>query len=119
MTASWEIENLVGTRVTGACAVELGIIDQVFDDDVTGARKWALVRGPALPDGRDHIVPLSTTNMVNGICCLPYTLQQVATAPSLSTADRHITSQLAATLRTHYGIGVITSTSTAGSSAEK
>lgn len=112
------IESLVGVRLDGEDGIEIGIIEQVFDDDVTGLRKWALVRGAALPDGRDHIVPLGRSSMTGGTCRVPYTVQTVASAPTLTMADRHITSEQQARLRSHYGIGVITGTSTAGSSAE-
>ncbi|MBO2453824.1 hypothetical protein J4573_42510 [Actinomadura barringtoniae] len=103
--------------MTGDDGVELGVIEEVFDDDVKHKPEWALVR--SRESGDDHLVPVGASEMVDGTCRVPYTAEKVAAAPSLNTADQHISPEQEELLRSHYGIGVITTTWAAGSSAEE
>jgi thioredoxin reductase (NADPH) len=111
-------EELLGVRVTGTDGIEIGIIEQVFDDDVRGIREWARVRKPGLAGERDHFVPVGVGSIADGTCRLPYTSQKVTEAPPLNIGQ-HITGEDGALLRTYYGIGVITTSSTAGATAER
>ncbi|WP_344247213.1 PRC-barrel domain-containing protein, partial [Actinocorallia libanotica] len=103
MSTPMDIKKLLGARMTGPDGEELGTIEQIFFDDVTGAQEWARVRTGGLLGGKDRFVPLIGSSLSGKDLTVPYDKHQVKDSPDL-TVDRHITPEQEAQLRAHYGM---------------
>lgn len=106
-----DIKKLLGARMTGPDGEELGTIEQIFFDDVTGAQEWARLRMGGLLGGKDRFVPLVGSTLSGKDLKVPYDKAKVKESPEL-TVDRHITPEQEAQLRAHYGLESGTQTRT-------
>ncbi|WP_198653232.1 DUF2382 domain-containing protein [Actinocorallia populi] len=111
MSTPMDIKKLLGARMTGPDGEELGTIEQIFFDDVTGAQEWARVRTGGLLGGKDRFVPLVGSTLSGKDLTVPYDKTKVKDSPDL-TVDRHITPEQESQLRAHYGMEPGTGTRT-------
>lgn len=103
MSTPMDIKKLLGARMTGLDGEELGTIEQIFFDDVTGAQEWARLRMGGLLGGKDRFVPLMGSSLSGKDLTVPYDKTTVKDSPEL-TVDRHITPEQESQLRSHYGL---------------
>ncbi|MEO3783560.1 YsnF/AvaK domain-containing protein [Actinocorallia sp. B10E7] len=96
-----DIKKLLGARMTGPDGEELGTIEQIFFDDVTGAQEWARLRMGGLLGGKDRFVPLVGSSLSGKDLTVPYDKNKVKDSPELSV-ERHITPEQESRLRSYY-----------------
>src|SRR5215470_15282472 len=85
ITMAMPAEELMGTQVTGSDGQPVGVVDEVFRDDVDGTPSWVRVRS-----GRqEHLVPLSGCAMTTSGLSVPFDARKIAEEPTLDVG-RHL-----------------------------
>ncbi len=94
--------ELTGAAVTGDQGVKLGKVENVYFDNQSNKAEWASLK-TGMFGNRISLVPLAAADYSGGTLHLPYTKEQVSTAPhhdpgqTLTVADEQ-------ELFTHYGV---------------
>src|SRR5215469_2032043 len=95
-------DQLVGAPVTDCDGLAIGIVEQVFRDDVDGTPSWARVRSAK----GLHFVPLAGSRMTSsGGLSVPFDSQTIMTEPGMNV-DRHMSAEQEEQLRSYFGMGV-------------
>lgn len=96
-----QAEQLVGARVTGADGKAVGIVEQVFRDDVDGTPAWARVR--AGKTGR--FVPLGGSTVTADGLSVPFDAEKILGSPEIE-ASHHMSAEQATELSRYYQLSV-------------
>ncbi len=80
----------------------IGQVEVVYSDDATGVAEWAGVASGGAAKGR-LLVPLAAAQIGDEGVRIPYSKQQVASAPTVGEAD-HIPEEIERRIYAHYGI---------------
>src|SRR5215831_16392481 len=92
-------DELMGTQVTGSDGQPVGVVDEVFRDDMDGEPSWVRVRS-----GRqEHLVPLSGCAMTTAGLSVPFDARKIAEEPALDV-DRYMSAAQADELRGYFGL---------------
>ena len=96
-----QAEQLVGARVTSADGKVVGIVEQVFRDDVDGTPAWARVR--AGKTGR--FVPLGSSTVTADGLSVPFDAEKILSGPEIE-AGHHMSADQATELSRYYQMTV-------------
>jgi hypothetical protein len=94
------IGEVEGAEVVGVDGAALGRVRRVFRDDDTGHLEWAVVD----VGGESSFVPLADAETDETGLRVPYTAEQVSTAPRVDADAGHVSRGQEADLYLHYGI---------------
>ena len=100
------LEDVLGRSLTGAGGADLGRVTQVYRDNDTQRPEWAIVD---TQHGR-RFVPLRELTGQGETPQVPYTAEQVASAPEFDADAGHLSRSQEADLYQHYGLGYDVST---------
>lgn len=96
--------DLRGAQIVGAAGEVLGEVVDVFSDQLTGHWEWALVTARSEQHDREHrFMPLVEASMEAATLRVPYTAEQIASAPDVGGAG-HLNVDDEAQLYVHYGL---------------
>lgn len=99
-----DLGDVRGATVLGASGEVLGRIVDVFADQLTGRWEWAVISADADQDDRDHrFMPLVEATVVDDALRVPYSRDQIASAPDVGGAG-HLNVDDEAQLYLHYGL---------------
>ncbi|HEX7304138.1 PRC and DUF2382 domain-containing protein [Lentzea sp.] len=97
------VEALYDCDVIDNKGEKIGSVKRVWLEDGTGRPMWAEVH-TGLFGMKESFVPIQQGNVAGGAITVPVTKQQVKDAPSLHTADDHMTDDEQDALYRHYGM---------------
>jgi len=95
------VEELLGVQVTGSDGKVIGTIEQVFEDDVTGAPAWASVRSGKA----SRFVPLGVSHVTEDGLAVPLDSQIIAGAPKFEVGE-YMSPTQTGELEQYYGLTV-------------
>lgn len=95
--------QLIGRKAVDRNGTKIGTVDEVYLDDATGEPEWAAVRTGFF--GRDALVPLAPSELVDGILRVPYERSLIKDAPDFGVG-RHLSPEQELQLYHHYGLDV-------------
>lgn len=87
MTRIEEADSWIGQTAVDDTGEQVGMISEIWVDDVTGRPAWASVMGPAL-GAREALVPLAGAVALGGGRQFAYTKEQIAAAPQVAEGGR-------------------------------
>ena len=87
MTHIEEADSWIGQTAVDDTGEQVGMISEIWVDDVTGRPAWASVMGPAL-GAREVLVPLAGAVALGGGHRFAYTKEQIAAAPQVAEGGR-------------------------------
>ncbi|MBS2531503.1 YsnF/AvaK domain-containing protein [Catenulispora sp. NF23] len=93
-------EQFLGKQMVGRDGQEIGAIDRVFVNDITGEPDWATVRIGVLR--REHVVPLEGAQLSGDAIRVPHFEATIKNSPKLDFDD-HLGPEDVAALAKHYG----------------
>ncbi len=102
MISSEELGRLKGAAVRTSTGEEIGWVGLVYADDGTGRPEWVTVAGSSA--GQAVFVPLQEAQLVEGAVVVPYTVDQVASAPYVDPDQGHLSRTQEADLYAHFGV---------------
>jgi sporulation protein YlmC with PRC-barrel domain len=94
-----QAEQLLGARVTGSDGRMIGIVEQVFRDDVDGTPAWARIRSGQT--GR--FVPLGTSQVTGEGLRVPFDSPKVMNGPDIEEGQ-HMSAAQCEELSRYYGL---------------
>ena len=99
-----DLGDLRGAEIRGQTGELLGQVVDVFSDQLTGHWEWALVAANPGQDDRAHrFMPLAEASVEQSGLSVPYTADQIASAPDVGGAG-HLNVDDEAQLSVHYGL---------------
>jgi sporulation protein YlmC with PRC-barrel domain len=98
-----EVRTLISRDVVDAEGKSVGYVECVFNDRETGRPEWLGVLTGKL---RHHhvLVPVANVHRTNGNVSIPWTKEQVETAPDYGKPERAITEEMEREAYRHYGL---------------
>jgi sporulation protein YlmC with PRC-barrel domain len=93
--------SLIGRKAFDLDGTKIGIVDEVYLDDATGRPEWAAVRTGLF--GRDTLVPLEPSEVVESTLRVPYRRALIKDAPGFGVG-RHLSPEQELQLYHHYGL---------------
>ena len=97
-----DVPNWRGRDVIDQNGLAVGVISDIYVDDVTGRPEWAAVK-PGLFSHRLTFVPLSQATLHGQRVQVPYRQSHIHEAPNIHP-DGHLTADEEARLYQHYGL---------------
>jgi sporulation protein YlmC with PRC-barrel domain len=97
-----DVPNWRGRDVIDQNGLAVGVISDIYVDDVTGRPEWAAVK-PGLLSHRLTFVPLSQATLHGLRVQVPYHQSHIHEAPNIHP-DGHLTADEEARLYQHYGL---------------
>ena len=96
--------DLRGRAVVGRDGEPLGVVVDVFSDQLTGEWEWAFVAADGDDDERNHrFMPLAEATVDDDGVRVPYSADQIRSAPDVGAAG-HLNVDDEAQLYVHYGM---------------
>jgi sporulation protein YlmC with PRC-barrel domain len=110
-----DVPNWRGRDVVDQNGLAVGVISDIYVDDVTGRPEWAAVK-PGLISHRLTFLPLSQATLHGLRVQVPYHQSHIHEAPNIHP-DGHLTADEEARLYQHYGLDY-SSASPSGAASE-
>lgn len=95
-----DIQQLFDADVIGDGGQKVGIVQQIFADDVTGAATFVTVRAD---DGREYFIPVRGAQFATRQVVVPFTREVIESAPQ-AEADNDLSRAQEAEVYGHYGM---------------
>ena len=103
MFSSNQIDQVIGQPVYGSDRDKLGKVGTIYLDDETGKPEWATVQ-TGLFGTKESFVPIADADLTEAGLAVPYTKDQVKTAPQVDAEQGHLSPGEEAELYRHYGL---------------
>ena len=103
MFSSNQIDQVIGQPVYGSDQDKLGKVGTIYLDDETGKPEWATVQ-TGLFGTKESFVPVADADLTEAGLAVPYTKDQVKTAPQVDAEQGHLSPDEEAELYRHYGL---------------
>jgi uncharacterized protein (TIGR02271 family) len=98
-----DVQQIIGANLVGGADERIGKIGQVFLDDRTGAPEWVTVQ-TGLFGTKENFVPLNAAQIASGDVRVPYTKDQITSAPNVDADGGHLSESEEAELYRYYGL---------------